>query len=69
MNLKEFRALKEEYERDGRQAAGVRLTRAQAEQLRRELAHLYGQDPGERLTTLYGIEVVTIDADHCAFEG
>lgn len=69
MTLKEFSALKEDYERDGRQATGVRLTPDQARELRRELAHLYGQDPGERLTTLYGLEVLTIQADRIAFEG
>lgn len=63
MTLKEILKLKEAFEQDGRQANGIRLTAEQAEELRHELHLLYGFDSGPWLTTLYGMEVLAIDAD------
>lgn len=67
-SLKDVKQLKLQFEADGRQALGIRLTAAQAEALRRELHHLYGKDPGPRLTTLYGLEVLSVDAPELGFE-
>lgn len=69
LTLKEILHLREEWEGNGRHALGVRLTPSQAQELRRELHHLYGQDPGPRLTTLYGMEVLQTDAGQFSFEG
>ncbi len=63
MTLAEIKRIKKEFEADGSQALEVHLTKEQAEELRRELHHLYGFDNGENLTTLYGMEVVDIDAE------
>ena len=69
MTLDHFKKLKNQYEADGRQATGVYLTPEQAQSLRRELHLLYGADPGEKLmTTLYGLEVMAIDAERLRFE-
>jgi hypothetical protein len=40
-----------------------------ARSIRRELLQLYGQDPGEGLTTLFGIEVLSTSAPEIKFEG
>ena len=69
MTLSEVKKLKNEFEADGSQAMGVHLTKEQSTELRRELHHLYGFDNGENLTTLYGIEVMSTDADSFSFEG
>ncbi|MBF0609676.1 MAG: hypothetical protein G8345_01555 [Magnetococcales bacterium] len=68
MTLKELKALKEEFEKDGRQAMAVYLTSEQAKELRWEIHQLYGFDPGEMLTTLYGMSVAAIDAPTFRFE-
>jgi hypothetical protein len=63
MTLQEVEELKEAFEADGSQAMEVYVTKEQAVELRRELNQLYGFDNGERLTPLYGMEVVDIDAE------
>ena len=68
LSLKEIKLLKEKFEADGRQATGVYVTTEQARELRRELHQLYGFDPGENLTTFYGVEVLAIDAPAFRFE-
>lgn len=66
--LEQFKALKDAYEADGRQALGVHLPASDAKELRRELTSYYAQDPGEWLTTIYGVQVLSIDADEFSFE-
>ncbi|MBF0369802.1 MAG: hypothetical protein HQL52_10125 [Magnetococcales bacterium] len=68
MTLAEIKVLKKAFEADGRQAGGIHLTAEQAKIIRRELHHLYGFDPGEGLTTIYGVEVVSVDAPEFRIE-
>ncbi|MBF0123933.1 MAG: hypothetical protein HQL60_01195 [Magnetococcales bacterium] len=69
MTLSELKQLKDRYEFDGgRQAMGVRLTAAQAADLRWELYQIYGNDPGQSLMTLYGLAVLSTDAPSLQFE-
>lgn len=68
MTLDEFKQLKNQFEADGRHATGVYLTSEQAKALRQELHQYYGSDPGEYLTTLYGLEILGIDAEELLFE-
>lgn len=68
MTLDEFKVLKDAFEGDGRLALGVHLPSSDAKQLRQELTSFYAQDPGEWLTTLYGIQVLSIDAECFYFE-
>lgn len=68
MTLHELKTLKETFEQDGRQATGVRLTADQAADCRWELHQLYGYDPGEYLTPLYGLEIVSIQAETLQFD-
>ncbi|MBF0449043.1 MAG: hypothetical protein HQL67_12670 [Magnetococcales bacterium] len=68
MTLSELKALKNSFEMDGSIAIGVHLTQEQAKALRQELYLLYGFDNGENLTTLYGVEVLAIDAEMLKFE-
>jgi len=68
MTLDEFKLLKDAFEADGKLALGVYLPAADAQELRRELTSYYAQDPGEWLTTLYGVQVLSIDADEVLFE-
>ena len=67
--LKQIKALKEEFEEKNRFCMGVHLPTDIARSIRRELFQLYGQDPGEGLTTLFGIEVLSTDAPKIKFEG
>ena len=50
-------------------AWGVHLPADVAAKIRRELHLLYGRDPGEGLTTLYGLEVLSTDAPKIKFVG
>ncbi|MBF0284011.1 MAG: hypothetical protein HQL51_06085 [Magnetococcales bacterium] len=68
MTLKDLHNYREIWEKSGCQALGVRLTAPQAAALRWELHQLYGQDPGPRLTTLYGLEVLQTDAEAFSLE-
>jgi hypothetical protein len=68
LTLKEFKKLLEAFEADGRQAMGIHLPADTAAVLRKELHHLYGFDPGEGLTTLFGLEVLSTDAPEIRFE-
>ncbi|MBF0444053.1 MAG: hypothetical protein HQL68_00570 [Magnetococcales bacterium] len=63
MTIDEIKDLKNAFEADGSQAMGVYLTKAQATELRHELHLYYGFDNGENLTTLFGMEVMDIDAE------
>ncbi|MBF0126270.1 MAG: hypothetical protein HQM02_03575 [Magnetococcales bacterium] len=67
--LKEVYRQKTVYEADGRHAMGVHLTPELAKELRWELHQYYGADPGERLMTIYGMEVLSLDAPVLRFEG
>ena len=67
-SLEQFKALKDAYEADGRLAMGVHLTASDAGELRRELTSYYGQDPGEWLTTLYGVQILSINAEEFSFK-
>ncbi len=55
-------------EADGSQVIGIRLTAEMAKEIRWELTQMYGQDPGEELTLLFGAEVLSQDADELSFE-
>ncbi|MFQ5586318.1 MAG: hypothetical protein ACE5GF_05800 [Thermodesulfobacteriota bacterium] len=66
--LKEFKRLKEEFEAKNRFCMGVHLPADIAKKIRRELHQLYGKDPGDGLTTLFGIEVLSTDAPEIKFE-
>lgn len=68
MTLAQFKKLKEAFEANGQICTGVYLTGEQAQELRHELYLFYGQDPGPMLTTLYGVEVLSISADTFALE-
>ncbi|MBF0381497.1 MAG: hypothetical protein HQL69_10790 [Magnetococcales bacterium] len=63
MTIEEIKKLKNEFEADGSQAMGVYLTKAQAVELRQELYLYYGFDNGENLTTLFGMEVMDVNAE------
>ncbi|MBF0181736.1 MAG: hypothetical protein HQM03_17090 [Magnetococcales bacterium] len=67
--LKDLLVLKNAFEADGQHALGVHLTPDWAKELRWELHQYYGKDPGERLTTVYGMEVLSLDAEEVRFEG
>ncbi|MBF0191760.1 MAG: hypothetical protein HQL99_11575 [Magnetococcales bacterium] len=67
-NLKKVLACKQVFEAEGRQAMGVHLPDDLAKALRWELHQYYGADPGETLTTLYGMEVLSLDASEVRFE-
>ena len=68
MTLQELKQLKDQFEEDGRQAKGVYLTPQQTQSIRWELHQLYGTDPGTHLPTLYGLEVLAMDAEKLRFE-
>lgn len=68
MTLKELKLLIDEFEKDGKHCMGVNLPENIANQLRRELHQMYGFDPGKDLTTLFGIEVLSIDSEKLTFE-
>lgn len=68
-HIKDILARKLAYEADGKQAMGVHLPSETAKALRWELHQYYGADPGETLTTLYGMEVLSLDAGEIRFEG
>tara|TARA_B100000315_G_scaffold231738_1_gene243305 strand:+ start:145 stop:354 length:210 start_codon:yes stop_codon:yes gene_type:complete len=68
MTLKELKILINEFEKDGKHCMGVNLPENIAIELRRELHQLYGKDPGENLPTLFGVEVLSINAPTLSFE-
>lgn len=68
MTIKELKELMDEFERDDRHCLGIHLTAEMAAEIRRELKSMYGSDPGECLTTLYGREVLSTDAKFLSFE-
>ncbi|MEO5351637.1 MAG: triose-phosphate isomerase [Magnetococcus sp. XQGC-1] len=68
LSLVAFEQLKDKAEEGGRQVVGVHLTPDQAGFLRWELHQLYGKDPGETLPTLYGVEVLSSNAQELRFE-
>jgi|TARA_Y100000294_G_scaffold167846_1_gene177432 hypothetical protein len=68
MTLKELKILINEFEKDGKHCMGVNLPENIAIELRRELHQLYGKDPGEHLPTLFGVEVLSINAPTLSFE-
>ncbi|MBF0628614.1 MAG: hypothetical protein HQL91_10405 [Magnetococcales bacterium] len=67
-HIKDILARKQAFEADGRQAMGVHLPQDLAKALRWELHQYYGADPGEELTTLYGMEVLSLNAAEVRFE-
>ncbi|MBF0628876.1 MAG: hypothetical protein HQL91_11730 [Magnetococcales bacterium] len=68
-NVKAILTQKTLFEADGRQALGVHLTPELTKAVRWELHQYYGADPGEQLTTLYGMEILSLDAPTLRFEG
>ncbi|RMF87920.1 MAG: hypothetical protein D6739_00870 [Nitrospirae bacterium] len=67
--ISEVVRLRDAFEADGRQATGVHLPAEVARRIRWELHQLYGFDPGPELMTLYGMEVLSTDAEAIRFEG
>ncbi|MBF0427567.1 MAG: hypothetical protein HQL94_01480 [Magnetococcales bacterium] len=65
--VKQILAQQATFEADGRQAMGVHLTPELAKVIRWELHQYYGSDPGEQLTTLYGMEILSMDAKELRF--
>ncbi len=53
----------DEAEADGSQVIGIHLTAEMAKAIRWELTQMYGNDPGEELTLLFGAAVLSQDAD------
>lgn len=68
MTLKELKVLINKFEKDGRLCMGVHLPANIAAQLRKELHQLYDIDPGENLTTLFGLQVLSTNAPTLSFE-
>lgn len=66
--LKELKRKIEEVEKDGTQVIGVHLTKEMAQAIHWELKQMYGLDWDDDLTLLYGIEVVSQDADELILE-
>jgi len=55
-------------EADGTQVIGIHLTPEMAKAIRWELTQMYGSDPGEDLTLLFGAAVISQDADELKLE-
>jgi len=55
-------------EADGSQVTGIYLTAEMAKAIRWELTQMYGSDPGEDLTLLFGAAVISQDADELKLE-
>lgn len=68
MTIKELKVLIDEFEKNGKHCMGVNLPENVATELRRELHQMYGIDPGMNLSTLFGIEVLSIDFKNLTFE-
>lgn len=67
VNLTAIHEQKTAFEANGRHAMGVHLTPELTKALRWELHQYYGNDPGEQLTTLYGMEILSFDAAELMF--
>ncbi len=55
-------------EADGSQVIGIHLTAEMTKAIRWELTQMYGSDPGEDLTLLFGAAVISQDADELKLE-
>ncbi|OSM02121.1 hypothetical protein [Magnetofaba australis] len=66
--LKELEAERKAFEDEHGSAMAVRLTPEMAKGLRWELHCYFGVDPGPDLYTLFGMEVLTKEADALSFE-
>lgn len=66
--LHEIKARKEAFEDEGHHCMGMHLTAEMADMVREELHRYYNRDPGEALMTLFGVEVLSVDADELSFE-
>ncbi len=55
-------------EADGSQVTGIHLTAEMTKAIRWELTQMYGSDPGEDLTLLFGAAVISQDADELKLE-
>ncbi|MES9858587.1 MAG: hypothetical protein ABW166_18575 [Sedimenticola sp.] len=58
----------DEAEADGSQVTGIHMTAAMAKAIRWELTQMYGSDPGEDLTLLFGAAVLSQDAAELKLE-
>ncbi|MES9897975.1 MAG: hypothetical protein ABW148_03005 [Sedimenticola sp.] len=58
----------DEAEADGSQVTGIHMTAEMAKAIRWELTQMYGSDPGEDLTLLFGAAVLSQDADELKLE-
>ncbi len=61
--LNELKQKIDEVEADGTQVIGIHLTPEMTKAIHWELTQMYGSDPGEHLTLLFGTAVVSQDAD------
>lgn len=66
--LNEFKQKLKQFESEGKQALGVHLPTEIAKQIQWELTQMYGSDQGGELPSIYGIEVMSLDADEIRFE-
>lgn len=66
--LKDLKQRIDEAEVDGSQVMGLHLTPEMTKAIRWELHLMYGKDPGDELTLLYGVEVLSQDADELILE-
>ncbi|MES9903694.1 MAG: hypothetical protein ABW168_13600 [Sedimenticola sp.] len=64
----ELKKRMDEAEADGSQVMGIYLTAGMAKAIRWELKQMYGSDPGEDLTLLFGAAVLSQDAPELKFE-
>lgn len=61
--VKELKKMIDEVEADGTQVIGLHLTPEMSKAIHFELSQMYGCDLDEDLTLLFGIEVLSQDAD------
>jgi len=66
--LNELKKKIDEVEADGTQVIGINLTAEMTKAIRWELTQMYGSDPGEDLTLLFGTAVISQDADELKLE-
>ena len=66
--VNELKKMIEQAEADGSQVIGIHLTAEMAKAIRWELTQMYGSDPGDELTLLFGAAVLSQDADELKLE-
>ncbi|MDH4130112.1 MAG: hypothetical protein OEV44_15255 [Spirochaetota bacterium] len=67
MTIKELKQLIDEFEKDGKHCMGVHLPKNVAIEIQKELTNLYRFNQKD-LTTIYGVEILSTNADIIKFE-